>query len=185
MEFTKDQIKDPDNIIGDYTYGTPMVSRAYCGCKLEIGKFCSLGTGITFAFWGKHSMADITTYPFNMLTAAGWPPVQCTLVEGEDSYVGNAVWIANNVTIHQGSYIGDGATIGANSVVKGRVEPYTLVVGNPAKPVRSFFSKEDTDKLLEMRWWDWPIEKIKQHLAIISSPNVGTLYNIWLTEIKQ
>lgn len=183
--YTKDLIgNDPDNTIGDWTYGNPMVGRAYGGCKLEIGKFCSIGQGVQILFWGKHSMVDITRYPFNMLHQQGWKPVQCTEVLGEDVKIGNDIWIANNVTIHQGTVIGDGAVIGAHSVVKTIVEPYTLYVGNPAKRVRTLFPGVQIAKLLEMQWWNWPIEKIKEHLAIISSPNVDKLYEIWENEIK-
>lgn len=183
--FTKDLFKNDDlTTIGDYTYGNISVSRAYGGCKLDIGKFCSFGSGIQMVFWGKHSMVDITTYPFNMLHDQGWPPVQCTEVLGEDIYIGNDVWIANNALIMQGSHIEDGAVVGAHSVVKGRVEPYSLVVGNPAKEVRKRFSNIDILMLLEMQWWNWPIEVIKKRLDLINSPHVWPLYKIWEEEIK-
>lgn len=182
--YTKDVFKnDPDTIIGEYTYGIPSVGRSYSGCKLEIGNFCSIGQGVQIVFWGKHQMNDITTYPFNMLHSQGWPAVQCTEVKGEDIYIGNDVWIANNVVIHQGSVIGDGAVIGAHSIVGGRVEPYSIVVGNPAKEIRKRFSHDVIEKLLEIKWWDWPIDKIKEHLHIISSSNIDKLYEIWKSEI--
>jgi acetyltransferase-like isoleucine patch superfamily enzyme len=185
MTFTKDfdHIKnDTLTKVGEYTYGNPAIGRAYGGCKLEIGKFCSLAAGIQFVFWGKHSMVDISTYPFNILP--DWPPVQCTEVLGEDIYVGNDVWIANNALIMQGAYIGDGAVIGAHSVVKTKVEPYTVVAGNPAQVIRHRFEPLQIIKLMEMKWWDWDIETIKKHLHLISSPKIDELYDIWLNEIK-
>lgn len=183
--YTKDLIgNDPDNTIGDYTYGHPAVGRAYCGCKLEIGKFCSIGQGVQIVFWGKHQMDDITTYPFNMLHAQGWPAVQCTEVKGENIYIGNDVWIANNALIMQGAYIEDGAVIGAHAVVGGHIKRYSVVVGNPAREIKARFTLEQIHHLIEMKWWNWPIDKIKEHLDIISSPDVEKLYNIWRDEIR-
>lgn len=183
--YTKDSfINDPDTTIGDYTYGGISVGRAYGGCKLNIGKFCSIGQGVQALFWGKHQINDITTYPFNMLHSQGWPAVQCTEVKGEDIYIGNDVWIANNATIMQGAHIEDGAVIGAFSIVGGHVKPYSIVVGNPAKEIRKRFSGIEIRQLLDMKWWDWPIELIKEYLAVISSPDIQKLYNIWETEIK-
>ena len=182
--FTRDNIpQDEFTKIGEWSYGAPSVSRAYSGCKLEIGKFCSFGAGIQIAFWGKHQMQDISTYPFNILQ--GWPPVTGTLVEGENIFIGNDVWIGHNALIMQGAYIEDGAVVGAHSIVGGHVNPYALVVGNPAKEVRKRFPEDQIQKLVEMTWWNWPIEKVRQHLQIISSPNVELLHQIWLTEIKK
>jgi chloramphenicol O-acetyltransferase type B len=175
--FTKDLLKDKRNNIGEYTYGTPTIIRAYNDCNLTIGKFCSIGNGVTFAFWGRHAIEDITTYPFEYLP--GWPPVKSSPIKGEDIYIGNDVWIANNVLILQGAIIGDGAVLGANSVVGGKVSPYHIVVGNPAKSIRQRFSDEHVKKLLEMKWWDWPVTIIKKHLSIICSGEVDILYKKW------
>lgn len=181
MKLTKDVINLPDTIIGEYTYGVPIISRSYSGCKLEIGKFCSIGTNVTIAFWGKHSMVDITTYPFEYL--AGWPIVKGSPIDGEDIYIGNDVWIANNVLIMQGAHIEDGAVIGANSVVAGHFNPYALVVGNPAKQIKKRFTENNIEQLLKIKWWDWPVEEIKQYLSMIRSPNISKLYEVWKNEI--
>lgn len=92
VNLTKEIINLPDTAIGEYTYGTPTIIRSYAGCKLEIGKFCSIGINVTIAFFGEHSMVDITTYPFEYLS--GWPIVKGTPINGEDIYIGNDVWIA-------------------------------------------------------------------------------------------
>lgn len=170
--------------IGEWTYGTPTIARSYPDCRLTIGKFCSFGQGITFAFWGRHQIGDISTYPFNCLTPQGWPPVTGTFVSGEDITVGSDVWIANNALILQGATIADGAVIGAHSIVGGHVDAYSVVVGNPSREVKKRFSDEQIDKLLEMKWWNWSIDKIRQHLQVISSSNIDQLFQIWETEIK-
>jgi acetyltransferase-like isoleucine patch superfamily enzyme len=187
--FTKDQPQfknDPHTEIGDWTYGNFQIARAYDPAisKLKIGKFCSLGAGIQMVYYGSHQLYDITTYPFNMLHGQGWPPVHGSLVNGQNIYIGNDVYIGNHATIMQGAYIEDGAVIGAYSIIKGHVKAYNIVVGNPGHVKKKRFEDEQIKKLLEMKWWDWPIETIKSNLQMISSPNIEALYNIWRTEIK-
>lgn len=184
--YTKDMpnvINDPDSEVGDWSYGPLHIARSYSGSKLKIGKFCSFGQGITMAFWGKHQMGDVTTYPFAHLHGRGWPPVTCSPVDGEDIIIGNDVWIGHNAIVMQGAEICDGAVIGAHSIVGGYVDPYSVVVGNTAKEIKTRFSHEEIIMLMDIKWWDWPIEKIKEHLQVISSPDINTLYSIWKREI--
>lgn len=183
--YTKDQfINDADTTIGDFTYGNIAVARAYSGCKLNIGKFCSFGQGILMAYYGSHQLYEITTYPFSMLHGHGWESVFSKPVEGQDITIGNDVYIGNHAVIMQGARIDDGAVIGAYSIVKGHVKSYSIVVGNPAREIRTRFAPVKITALLNIKWWDWPIEKIKEHLAVISSPDVFKLYDIWKEEIK-
>ena len=182
IRLTKNIRKLRGNNIGDFTYGKPTVIRYYPGCSLSIGKFCSIASGVTCAFWGKHHMEDITTYPFEYIN--GWPDVSCSPILGEDILIGNDVWIANNVLIMQGANVGDGAVLGANSVVAGEVRPYAFVVGNPAREIRRRFSDEEVEMLLEMKWWDWPADVIKEHLSTICSPHVDKLYEVWKSGIR-
>jgi len=187
MLYTKDHtniFNDPHTTIGDYTYGPISIERAYDGAisKFTMGKFCSLGQGIRAVYFGSHQLYDITTYPFFGLHGRGWPPVSSTPVDGQNIVVGNDVYIANNAIIMQGARIDDGAVIGAFSVVKTHIPAYHIYVGNPARLVRKRFNQDKIDKLLEIKWWDWPIEKVKEHLQIISSPDIDRLYEIYKTE---
>ena len=186
--YTKDVVKFPYVSIGDYTYGTPIIIKDHTyPLKVTIGKFCSIGGNVVIAFWGKHQMNDITTYPFYFFSEKGeWSKVTRTPIDdtGEDVYIGNDVWIATNVLILQGSTIGDGAVLGANCVVAGNIRPYSVVIGNPAKEIRRRFSDEDVDKLLEIKWWDWSKDKLNKHLQLISSNNINDLYNAYLADIR-
>lgn len=187
--YTKDMpnvVDDPHTVIGDYTYGGISIARAYDGAisKLNIGKFCSLGSGILMAYYGSHQLSEITTYPFFGLHGKGWDPVTSIPVNGQDINIGSDVYIANHAVIMQGANIGDGVVIGAYSVCKTKIPPYCIAVGNPCKVIRQRFPDEQIKKLLEMKWWDWPIKKIKEHLQVISSPDVEKLYDIWEKEIK-
>ena len=86
-----------------------------------------------------------------------------------DIVVGNDVWIGYEAVVMAGVKIGDGAIIGARSLVTKDIPPYTIVGGLPAKPIRKRFSEETILRLLEIRWWDWPREKISENITAIQS----------------
>lgn len=85
-----------------------------------------------------------------------------------DTVIGNDVWIGQNAVILPGVHIGDGVIIGANSIVGSDVEPYTIVVGNPAKPLRKRFDDELIELLLRFKWWDKSIEEINQLIPLLT-----------------
>ncbi len=84
--------------------------------------------------------------------------------------VGNDVWIGQGVAISRkpGLTIGDGAVIGAGAVVTKSVEPYTIVAGVPAKPIKRRFDEGIIADLLEARWWDWPFEVVVANWDLLS-----------------
>lgn len=89
--------------------------------------------------------------------------------------VGNDVWLGYRSVILAGVTIGDGAIVGAYSVVTKDVPPYTIVAGNPAKEIRRRFSDTEIERLLQLRWWDWPIEKITQKVHLLTGNSVSEL----------
>ena len=86
-----------------------------------------------------------------------------------DTIIGNDVWIGHDATIMPGVQIADGAIIATKAVVTKDVEPYTIVGGNPAKPIRKRFSEATILKLLQLKWWDWDLEKITKNLEKLTS----------------
>ena len=92
-----------------------------------------------------------------------------------DIVIGNDVWIGYDAVIMAGVTIGDGAIIGTRAVVTKDVEPYSIVGGVPAKEIRKRFSPEVIKKLMEIQWWNWPIEKIRDAITDIHSSNVDAL----------
>ena len=95
-----------------------------------------------------------------------------------DTIIGNDVWIGMEAVIMPGVKIGDGAIIGARSVVVKDVEPYTIVGGNPAKPLKKRFSDSTIETLQDIQWWNWPVEKVESNLETILSMDIEKLRDI-------
>ena len=180
--YVKPTVKNPNIIVGDFTYiaDTDFESHVthyyeWNADKLIIGKFCQIAAGVEFVMNGaNHQMNAVTTFPF--YTLEGWnmePPKASDLPRKGDTIIGNDVWIGQNATILPGVHIGDGAIIGANGVVGSNVEPYTIVVGNPAKPLRKRFDDELIDLLLKFRWWDKATEEIDTLIPILTCSDLG------------
>ena len=113
-------------------------------------------------------MNCVSTFPFYIFEK--WdeavPSIDKMPVKG-DTVIGNDVWIGQDVTILPGVKIGDGAIIGTKSVVGSDVEPYSIAAGNPAKFIRKRFDDELIALLLELKWWDLPIEKIRELIPML------------------
>ena len=179
--YVKPTIKNPNIIVGDFTYIADSEFEShvthhydFIGDKLIIGKFCQIAAGVEFVMNGaNHQMNAVSTFPF--YTLEGWkmnPPAASDMPFKGDTIIGNDVWIGQNATILPGVHIGDGAIIGANSVVGSNVEPYSIVVGNPAKVTRYRFDKDLTELLLKFKWWDKPVEEINELIPILTSSDL-------------
>ena len=107
------------------------------------------------------------TYPFNALFSEGAHITGHPSSKG-DIVIGNDVWIGYQSCILSGVTIGNGAIIGAKSVVTKDVPPYAIVAGNPAKFIRYRFPQETIDKLENLAWWDWDISVIKERFHYYS-----------------
>lgn len=181
--FLKHFIHNPNIIVGDYTYYNDAnnpekfeyenVRGAYF-VKLIIGKFCAIAMGTSFITDDmNHPMDGFSTYPFFIFE--NWNDYTPSPDKRRDTVIGNDVWFGTNSTILSGVNIGDGAIIGACSVVAKDVPPYSIVVGNPAKIVRYRFPDEIVEQLLEIKWWDWNYDKITRNIPVIVGANIEKL----------
>ena len=184
--FIKNVITRPNIIAGDYSYydddeGAENFEEhvthhyEFIGDKLIIGKFCAIAKGVEFIMNGaNHRMNSLTTYPFNIM-GSGWekctPQLSDLPIKG-DTVIGNDVWIGQNVTVLPGVHIGNGAIIGANSVVTKDVPAYHVAGGNPARIIRKRFDDQTIDFLQQLKWWDWPAEKIFDNLELLCSGDI-------------
>jgi acetyltransferase-like isoleucine patch superfamily enzyme len=170
--YTRDWLREPYAEIGAHTYGKPEVVQFYGSeARLVIGKFCSIAGSVTIFLGGDHRTDWVTTYPFPVLSAF-WPSVPSipdTAVTKGDVVIGNDVWIGFGAMILAGVTIGDGAVIGARAVVASNVAPYTVAVGNPARPAGQRFDDETVARLLRIRWWDWSDEVIAERIPLLCS----------------
>lgn len=186
--FLKNIITNPNIIVGDYTYYDDFEDVAnfeknvkyhfdFIGDKLIIGKFCMIASDVTFIMNGaNHLTQSISSYPFAIFSH-DWQNAMKdkTYPNKGNTIVGNDVWIGYNVTILPGITIGDGAIIAANTTVTKNVPPYSIVGGNPSKVIKKRFSDEQIETLLELKWWDWDIEKITAHVTEITGDSITNL----------
>ena len=149
--------------IGKYTYGAPEIFPFHLDNKVEIGKFCSIADKVKIFLGGNHNMRSPTTYVMKYLF---YGTSEESMTKG-DVVIGNDVWIGYGATILSGVKIGDGAVIGAEAVVAKDVEPYAIVVGNPGIMVKKRFDDKTIKKFLKIRWWDWPIGKIRENASLL------------------
>jgi len=173
--FTKDMpaFSDAEKyIIGDYTYGYPEILGAHLLDLLVVGKFCSIGGNVKILIEGhEHRPGWISSYPLATIFGQT-PPAR---EESRIVNIGHCVWIGEGALIFSGARIGNGAIIGAHAVVKGVVEPYSIVAGNPAKLLRYRFDGDTIKAIEDSRWWDWPEERIKAAIPILLSADVDKL----------
>lgn len=164
--------------VGEYSYGVPQVHWRNAA-KLKIGKYCSFGVGVHIYLGGNHRTDWVTTYPFNALPQTYPDAAHITghPASNGDVEIGSDVWIANNVTIFSGVKIGHGAVVGANAVVRKNVEPYGIVIGNPAQQTRLRFDENTVRQLLEIAWWDWPDEKVRGAIPLLQSGDIQGFLN--------
>ena len=185
--YVKPTIKNKNIIVGDFTYFSEKDFEKYVshhydfyGDKLIIGKFCQIAKGVEFIMNGANHQKDcVSTFPFYIFENWGEsvPPLDKMPLKG-DTIIGNDVWVGQNAIILPGVHIGDGAIIGLNSVVGSDVEPYTIVAGNPAKPIRKRFDDELIKIMLEFKWWDKLIEEIKKLIPLLHNNNLEKVKKI-------
>lgn len=157
-----------ESSIGDYTYLVDHCQVIYS----EVGKFCSIASHVRINP-GNHPM---------------WRPTQHHMTYRRIAYgfderddtdffqwrrdakvtVGHDVWMGHGAIILPGVTIGTGAVIAAGAVVSRDVEPYTIVGGVAAKPIRERFPREIAEALLRIAWWDWDRATLEERFADLS-----------------
>ena len=185
--FIKNIVKATNIIIGDYTYyDDPLepegfernVLYNFGSDRLIIGKFCAIATNVKFIMSGaNHKLDGISTYPFPIF-GQGWAKAMDKLMDlpsKSDTIIGNDVWLGYESVIMPGVKIGDGVIIAAKSVVVSDIPDYAIAGGNPARIIKQRFSESEIAQLLEIKWWDWEIEKITRNLDKIMECDISAL----------
>lgn len=169
---TKYHLKDSRIKVGNMTYGVPQITEYSGDWKLEIGNYCCISNDVEFIFGGQHNYQHVSQYAFIPQVQKLFPTFTYRDRPCKSLLIGNDVWIGKNVTVLGGVEIGDGAVIGANSVVRRDVPPYAIVIGNPAQIVKFRFKTDQIEALERIRWWNWDFERIKKNISLIMSPDI-------------
>lgn len=168
-----------DVTMGDFSY----IERHSEGIYADIGKFCSIASNVRINAL-EHPMERVTTHKIS------YRPNEFFKFQGIDAEfrarrqakrvsIGHDVWIGHGAVIMPAISIGHGAVIGANAVVTKDVAPYTIVAGNPAKPIRPRFSEAIGARLVKLAWWDWPNTVLFDAITDIQSMSVEDFLTKW------
>src|SRR3990167_6875936 len=187
--FLKNIIKATNIFVGDFTYfddrkngplhfeeNNVLYNYDFSKVKLVIGKFCAIAAETKFLMTGDHKLAAISTYPFPIFQQ-GWEKafdMNEFPIKG-DIIIGNDVWFCYDSMVKGGVRIGHGAIIASKAVVVKDVPDYAIVAGNPAKVVKMRFDEKTIQRLLQIAWWDWDINKINASLSLICNLDVDAL----------
>ncbi|KAF3362275.1 Virginiamycin A acetyltransferase [Chlamydiales bacterium STE3] len=187
--FLKNFIKASNIFIGDYTYFDDrrygpekfeeynvLYNYDFSKVKLVMGKFCAIAAETRFIMTGDHKLDAISTYPFPIFDQ-GWETaynIYALPVKG-DIIVGNDVWFGYDSLIKNGVTIGNGAIVATRAVVVKDVPAYSIVAGNPAKVVKMRFDDKTIERLQNIAWWNWKIDKINRNLKLIGNLDIDKL----------
>lgn len=154
--------------LGDFTY----IANGTKITKTKIGKFCAIGPNVLCGL-GKHPSRNfISIHPifYSLAKQAQQTFVKKSLFEEyQQINIGHDVWIGANAIILDGTKIGNGAIIGAGSVVTKDVPPYAIVAGNPARLIRFRFDTEQIQLIENSKWWDKETAWLQQHAESFQS----------------
>jgi acetyltransferase-like isoleucine patch superfamily enzyme len=166
----KDEIQDGAIEVGDYSYADGKVNWILSNPedKIELGKFCCIAPNVSIFGGGESYTKCVTTYPFNFLFLQDTSITRNTDTTTKGvTRIGNDVRIGQSAIILSGVTVGNGAIVEAGAVVSLDVPPYAIVAGNPAQIVRYRFDLSTIEFLLNLQWWNWPLEKILLNLDLL------------------
>lgn len=160
--------------------------------NVNIGKFCSIASGSIIGGLANHPHNFISTSPVFYSNRGEVQFGFCNKNDLIDSSIkqvdiANDVWIGANVIIFPGVKVGNGAVIGAGSVVTKDVDPYTIVAGIPAKMIRKRFENQTILKLLHEQWWDWDVNFFIENPCIFATSGFDDVldkYQKWRNSLK-
>lgn len=162
---------------GDYSY---IMEDGSVWCA-TIGKFANIASAVRINATN-HPVWRPTLHHFTYRAADYWPDADMdrdffTWRRDNRVIIGHDVWIGHGATILPGVTVGDGAAIGAGAVVSKNVEPYMIVGGVAAKPIRERFPRKVAESLQKLAWWDWDHATLRKALPDFRSLAVEDFIN--------
>ncbi len=183
-KISSDDIFEGNNYISGWVKHCRVGRGTYImdGCWFQscmIGRYCSIASEVKMVARRGHPTRNfVSTSPvFHLRNALvntyvikdAYDPYERGENGEWDAFIGNDVWIGTRVMLVGNIHVGDGAIIGAGSVVTKDVPPYAVVAGNPARVIRYRFDKEQISKLQKSKWWEWEEARMKEHIELFSS----------------
>ena len=153
--------------IGKYSY----IGDGSFTVNCEIGPFCSIAYNCQIG-GAMHPIQRVSTSPVfhKGVNSLGKNFALFDCIKTPRTILGADVWIGVNAVIKSGVTIGDGSVIGAGSIVTKDIPAYEIWAGNPAHKIRDRFPEDIKMKLLEMKWWEWDDDKIKEYAKYFDDP---------------
>lgn len=157
---------------GEFSYGKPLIMGwdGTAETQVTIGKFCSIADGVRMLLRVNHPLNAASTYPMAMILGVDYnKPYEWSR---GPIIIGHDVWIGQDAVILGGVTLGHGSVVAGHALVTKDVPPYGIVAGNPARLVKHRFDEAVIRKLLDIKWWDWPLARIREHAALLSSGRI-------------
>lgn len=186
--FLRAIVDQPNFLVGDYTYAssdrpvTNWVKRLapylfeHAPERLVLGKFCQIANGTTFVTSSaNHRYDGFSSYPFAVMDGGFDSGRPSLAIQTKDTFVGHDVWFGRDAMVLPGTTIESGVIVGAGAIVSGNIPAYSIVAGNPARLVRRRFDDETIARLLDIAWWNWPIDQIIANEDAISGGDIEAL----------
>ncbi len=152
--------------IGKGTTSIPYIISAEISDRVKIGKYCSISRGVILITHPGHTPPKgmeefrVATYAVANILRHGFLQKYHLPDPRNFVIIGNDVFLGANAIILPGVRIGDGAIIGAGSIVTKDVPPYAIAAGSPARVLKYRYTEEQIKKLLGIAWWHWDEKKI-------------------------
>lgn len=159
VDIKEDVLIDNNCIVGDYTYIGPRTIIT----KSKVGRYVSIGSDVKIGL-GEHIIDRVS------LNAFFYNSPYEELTKGE-CIIEDDVWIGTNAIILRNVKIGRGAVVGAGAVVTKNVDPYSVVVGVPAKFLKYRFSKKKIEEIEKSKWWNQDLNEAKNKILILEKKN--------------
>jgi acetyltransferase-like isoleucine patch superfamily enzyme len=159
--------------MGAHSYGVPeLFTFRGDATRLTIGRYVSIAAQVQILLGGNHRVDWLTAYPLRARLQLPGAHMDGHPASNGDIVIGNDVWLGFGCKILSGVEVGDGAVVGAFSVVTKSIRPYAIAVGQPARELRRRFSDEQVAALLRVAWWEWPDDEVRQEVSALCSANV-------------
>ncbi|WP_449254517.1 chloramphenicol acetyltransferase [Bosea sp. (in: a-proteobacteria)] len=153
-----------ESTLDDYSYVVNDANVIYT----TIGKFCSIAA-MTRINPGNHPMQRASQSHFSYRSSAYFDDAEddAAFFDWRRAHavtIGHDVWIGHGAIVLAGRSIGTGAVVAGGAVVTKDVPAYTIVAGNPARPIRQRFPNKISDRLQSLAWWNWEHARLRAAL---------------------